>query len=228
MIYEVTLTQRYFDQLAINRWNYLSTGTPIGVTGSFALLTAMGLIDSAGVFPTGTIGEQLNGFQPVEVVWEGALCKAIREAPLDFYDYAYPAGTNGGNAGTDAASPALAYGFRTNRTRTDIRRATKRFVGVLEGGTNDGGVIDSATLTELEDLAALMSETLSYTDGGNSLTFAPIVVQKEEYTVPSSGKKAYRYYDTISEQMDHIMTGIVWTPYDRVRTQTSRQYGHGA
>jgi len=228
LIYEVTLTQRYFNQLAINRWNYLSTGTPTGVTGSFALLSALGFIDDDGVFPADTLGLSLNGFQPVEVIWEGVIAKAIREAPLDFYDYGYPAGTNGGNAGSDAASPALAYGFRTNRTRTDIRRATKRFVGVLEGGMNDGGVLDSATITAVEELADLMSETLSYTAGGNSLTFAPIVVQKEKYVVSGSGKDAYRYYDTISEQMDHIMQGIVWTPYDTVRTQTSRQYGHGA
>jgi len=47
------------------------------------------------------------------------------------------------------------------------------------------------------------------------------------YTEPPA-KKAYRYYETEEEQLEHIMENVTWTAYDRIRSQTSRQYGHGA
>lgn len=227
MIYEVVLSQTYFGQEVINRWNYLSTGTPVGITGAAALISAMGFKDTAGVLPADTIGAKLQGFQPVEIFFNSVLSKAIREAPTDFYDYGYPTGMTGSADGGTAASPTLAFGFRTQRVRTDVARGTKRFAGVQEVNMLTGGSWINTAQTWLNEIAALMSEVLSYTDGGNSLTFAPIVCGKLKYTAPS-GKDAYKYYPTISEQLEHTAQGIVWTPYDRVRTQVSRQYAHGA
>lgn len=228
MIYEVTLTQHYFDQLVVNRWNYLSTGTPVGVTGAFALMTAMGFILSPTDFPLGAIADTIQNMQSADVVWGGVLAKAIREAPTDFYDYGYPGGVVGAVTSGQGMSPINAWGFRTNRTRTDINRGTKRIVGITEGMADSGGVLVPVANEITAELAEKMSETLSYTDGGNSLTFAPIVVQKERYTVVPSGNFAYRYYSTIALQLEHIAQGVVWQGYDTVRSQTSRQYGHGA
>jgi hypothetical protein len=227
MIYEVVLSQTYFDQEIINRFNYLSTGTPVGITGSAALISAMGFKDTAGDLPAGTLGDKLQFFQPTEVKFNSVLAKAIREAPTDFYDYAYPTGMTGSAAGGVAASPILAFGFRTNRVRTDVARGTKRFAGVQEVNMDAGGAWVSDTVTWLNQMATLLSSVLSYTDDGNSLTFAPIVCGKLLYTAPS-GKPAYKYYPTISEQLEHTAQGVVWSPYDRVRTQVSRQYSHGA
>lgn len=226
MIYEITLETRYFDQQCINRWNYLSTGTPTGVKGSEALVAAMGFIPSGGFFTSGTIADQLQGISNADVTFVSVLSKAIREAPLDFYDNAFPSGVVGTAGGTGSMSPVIAYGFRTNRTRQDVSRATKRFVGANESQVGAGGVIDSGLLTALDNLASLMSATLSYTDGGNSLTFAPVVCSKYMYTAPPA-KKAYRYYPTIATQLEHTAQGISWNAYRTVRSQVSRQYGHG-
>lgn len=227
MIYEVVLTQEYFGQQVINRFNYLSTGTPVGVTGAFALISAMGLIPVSGDFPADTFGGALQDIQSDQAVFVSTLAKAIREAPTDFFDEGYPTGVTGDGTTTQATSPINAFGFRTNRVRTDIARGTKRFVGVKEGDVDAGGFIADATEPFLADIAEKMTDVLSYTDGGNSLTFAPIVVSRDK-TVDEDGKVSYPYYATIAEQLEHIATGIVWQPYDTVRSQVSRQYNHGA
>lgn len=225
IIYEVTLKQLYHGQDAVNRWNFLGTGTPISVVPSFALLTAMGLIPVAGVFPSGTFGRLLAETQPETVTFVQALARTITdEHPTDFFDFGYAAGISGLRDGVVGMTPVNAYGFRTNRVRTDISRGTKRFVGVCEEDVKEGGEFEDAAQGQLNSLAALMTANLTYTTGGESLTFAPIVCKKEEYTVPSSGKRAYRYYSTQAAQQLHMAQGIVWQAYDTVRSQTSRQY----
>jgi hypothetical protein len=227
MIYEVTLTGEYFGQQIINRWNYLSSGAAVGVVPAVALTTALGFVDDSGAFPVDTLAASIQFQLPPNYRFISLLAKAIREAPTDFYDLAYPLDCVGGNSGGTPMSPVLAYGFKTSRTRTDIARGTKRFVGVLESAVGAGGEWEAGVVTWLDDMASKMSATLSYTDGGSSLSFAPIVVQKEKITL-ESGKVTYRYYETISEQMEHIAQGIVWDYYRNVRTQNTRQYGHGA
>lgn len=224
IIYEVTLKQTYFGQSCINRFNYLGTGSPIAVIPSFALLSAMGLIDSSGSLPTGTLGGVIQDIVPSANVFVQALARTVTdENPTDFYDYSYPAGVVGQLASGQPMSPVLAYGFFTNRVRTDIARGTRRLVGVVESSVDDGGAIASATLTALNSLAALFTDTLDYTEGGESLHFSPIVVSKQLYTAPS-GKPAYKYYSTQAVQQEHMAEGVVWQPYDKVRSQVSRQY----
>lgn len=227
MIYEVAVTGLYYDQSTVNRWNYLSTGTPTGVTGAFALLNAMGGIPVSGSFPTDTVFGRWQDLVSPAFKFVSVLVKAIREAPTDFYDNAYATGVVGEGGGTGDMSPSAAFGFRTNRTRTDISRGTKRFAGVQESTIDPGGVIPSSTAGALALIAARMTDVLSYTDGGNSLTFAPVVCSKKK-TIQDNGKPTYNYYPTIAEQLAHTMTGIVWSAYDTQRTQVSRQYGHGA
>lgn len=224
IVYEVTLKQNFFGQTAINRWNYLGTGTPIAVVPAFALLSAMGLIDTAGVLPLDTVGGDIQRLQTGNTEFIQALCRTVtNENPTDFYDYPYPAGVVGSGSGSDSMTPVNAYGFFTNRVRTDISRGTKRFVDVVEGAVGPGGVLESAAITALNGLAEHMTDVLSYTTGGESLQFAPIVCGKLEYTTPS-GKRGYKYYSTQVLQQAHIAQGIVWQPYREVRSQVSRQY----
>lgn len=227
MLYEVVLFGELFSQETVNRWNYVSSGTPATVSGSFALMSAMGFIPNGlGNIPADTVMAYL--LAQVSSAWSAnnVLVRAAADyAPADFYELPYTTPFAGSQAG-NCNSPALSFGFRTNRVRLDIGRGTKRFAGVVEADSDNGGVITSARLAGLDALADVMSDVLEYDDEGNVLSFAPVVVQKEKYTAPS-GKPAYKYYDTLTEQMDHVASSILWQPYTTVRTQVSRQYGRG-
>lgn len=226
MIYELTITQSYFDQQVINRFNYLQTGTLLGASGAFALLTAFGAFPVSVTFPNDTVMGAWQDIVDPELIYVGALCKALYDDPTDFFDIAYATGVVGQEAGTLPMSPTAAIGFRSSRTRIDIARGTKRLAGVDETFVDDGGVINSSAAAVIATLADLMSDDLNYSGGGSSANFEPIICGKEKYTAPS-GKDAYRYYGTLTEQMAHIAQNIVWSGYSTIRTQTSRQYGHG-
>jgi len=226
MLFELTMLGTYFNQQIVNRWNYISTGTPAAVSLSFALMNAFGAIPDAGVYPSGSLFVTLmnslsNQFHVNTIV--ARACALY--SPADFYERPFPTPYSGGDSGV-ALSPVSAYGFRTNRVRLDIGRGTKRFVGVTEGQNEAGGVVASGALGALVTIGELMSDTLTYDDEGATLSFAPCIVSKLEYTTPS-GKKAYKYYPTLADQLEHIATGILWQPYDTVRGQASRQYGKG-
>lgn len=224
IVYELTLKQLFHGQSIVNRFNFLGSGTPLSVIPSFALINALGFIPTSGAFPTGTFGLLLQQTQPDDVTFIQALARTVTdEHPTDFYDEAFPTGVTGARTGVQSQSPIAAYGFRTNRVRTDIARGTKRFVGVCEPDTDAGGELTSAAQTALNALAAKMSEVVTYSSGGESLQFAPIVCKKLQYTTPR-GKRAYKYYPTQATQQLHIAQGIVWQPYDNVRGQESRQY----
>lgn len=229
MLYEAVLSYQYQGQQCINRWNYLSTGVPAAVSGSFGLAYALGFILSEPPdpeAPAGTLLAELVAALPDEVVFESATVRAAADYdPEDFYEVLFPASFTGEDAG-EAAAPFLAYGFRTNRVRTDISRGTKRFAGVVEGAMMNGGTLSSSAITLLNGWADIMSAVLEYTEDGESLSYTPCVVSKLEYTTPS-GKRAYKYYSTLALQLDHLAVGVTWQPYQEVRSQVSRQYGRG-
>ena len=226
MLYELTMFGRYFNQQIINRFNYVSTGEPASVLGSFALTAAFGAIAVDGVDPTTTLFYKIRiGLVTAYVVESIVVRAASLYAPTDFYERPFVTPVTGLVA-EEGLSPASAIGYRTNRVRLDIDRGTKRFVGVPEIYTQTGGVITAAALPNYTDCAEAMSDNLVYDDEGATVTFAPCIVSKKEYTTPK-GNRAYEYYPTLAEQLTHIATGIVWQPYTNVRTQTSRQYGRG-
>ena len=231
MIYEVTLETEYYNQICINRWNYRMTGTPAAVQGSFALLDAMGWTrpSVANVFPNDTLAGVIQGLVTNNVIFRMAVARALYSV-TDFYEVPF-VGPPVGEDADQALSPAMAYGFYTSRTRTDVRRATKRFPGCSTFRVGDGGVLTANGQTWVNGVAAAMSATLTYTDEGNSLSFAPVVCGKERYNVETKladpQGTAYRYYATLSAQNAHTADSVIWTPYNTVRTQTSRQYGKG-
>ena len=223
-LYEVTLVSEFEGQQCINRWNYVSTGVPAVTTGSFGLITAM---MGANVQPAdpaaGSLMLTIMELVTDTVKFSGLTAKAIYDV-VDFYERPFVPKLSGLNAGA-ALPPFAAFGFRTNRVRQDIARATKRFVGVDEG-LQEQGTITGVGITTMTDLAARMSEILVYNDEGNTITYAPCVVKKEQYTT-DKGTTAYRYYASEAEQMQNVATGILWQPYTTVRSQTSRQFGRG-
>jgi hypothetical protein len=234
ILLEVTLEQSYAGQEVINRWTYLGQGVPAAVSMSFALTSALGAVwDEISVppeYPDGSLMRILAEAQHNGVSFQTVTCKDVYSA-IDFYSTVFInplVGVQGG----EGLSPVLAFGFRTNRVRSDIRRATKRFVGVPEAQVGTLGVIVGGfIISHLIPLAEKMAEALSYDDEGNTLTFIPCVVKKERYNpetqLPDPEGTAYRYFEDPQVQEDFIASGVLWEPYEEVRSQVSRQYGRG-
>lgn len=225
-LYEVVLAQQYFAQDCVNRFNYVGEGTPSGVTGSFALTFALGAILTGDPLdlPVDGFMATLQALQNSQVVFQNVLVRNVYDVN-DFYTYAWTTPIVGGVSG-GGTSPAIAFGFSTNRVRADVRRGQKRFVGVSLSDDANGGLWVSGAITRMNALAAKMTDALAYTEGGNSLNFSPAVCKREPYTTPA-GNKAYRYHASKTTQLADTVTGVVWNRTVDARTQGSRQYGRG-
>jgi len=224
---EATLEGLYFNNQTINRFNYLFNGETATVTKSYGLAFAMGAVYAGATFAPGTIMLKLQNLLCVPYHFIQLTVRDVY-SDTDFHQVAF-LNDKDGLASGDAASPALAYGFRSNRTRLDIRRGQRRFAGVTETYMGSGGVLAGSGVTLCEELAELMSDALTFIDGSATLTYNPVIVQKERYAVPGSSpvRYAYRYYEDYSVQEDHLMSAIAWENQTTIRTQTSRQYGRG-
>lgn len=222
-VYEVSLFSTYNGQNCLNRFNYISSGIPSSVSGSFGLTFALGLaVPAAGN----------NLFRKIkDMLSQNVLFVAYKVAnlydPEDFNSAPFGSAQPGAQTG-ESLSPVMAYGFRSNQVTTAIARGTKRFVGVPENDSGPNGIVTGPALSGLlQPVANLMGETLTYDDEGNTLTYTPCVLGRQEYTTPS-GKVAYRKWPTEAEQLAHAAIGVDWEPYNSVRSQVSRQYGRGA
>jgi hypothetical protein len=225
-LYEVVLDQRFEGQQVINRFNYLGSGTPAAVTMSFALISAMGFIADGGVYPAGLFSS-IRDLQSSDLTYVEAVAKDVY-SNTDFYSL--PFTTLGGNVSPASGNqpPFVAYSFYTTRVRSDIRRGQRRFAGLVEGSVDSYGMLTSGNLALAGDLADWMDQILVYDDEGTDLTFIPVIVSKEKYTVPESGKDAYKYYDTFAEQEDHLAQGFEWAVRPQITTQNSRKVGRGS
>jgi hypothetical protein len=228
-LYELVIDQRYYNQQCINRYNFTSTGTPAAVLGAFALTSGGGFIADAGVYPVDTFFYNTRRVQNAGVAYQQIIVKNIYD-PTDFYALPYITPIFGLRDSGNQMSPSVASGIRSNQVRTDVGRGYKRFVGLSEGDVDQGGVIGTDMTTLLVELCTRYNAPITYDDEGNTLTFTQVIVSKEKY-VPDPLKPtkfAYKYYDTLAEQLDHVAAGIQWQPYTTQRTQTSRQYGKGS
>lgn len=231
-VMEVVLQQTYAGQETVNRWNYVSSGTPASVSLSFALINAMGgIYDAAGTpvgYPATRIMKLLAACQSSGVTFDLLYARDVYST-TDFYESPFVQPLVGAKSG-EAMPPFVAFGYRTNRVRTDVRRGTKRFVGLLESDNASLGTLLPAFVTGVgAALRTAMSAVLTYDDEGNTISFNPCVCGKEKY-VPDPAhpeKTAYKYYASQATQLSHTALGIQWDIYNTVRSQTSRQYGRG-
>jgi len=225
-LYELILVGGLFGQQTINKWTYLMSGTPASVTGAFALSYMFGATRIALAKPPNDtlfykiLDVQSNQQGYVEVIVNNLY------SPVDFYTTPFPARVEG-NINAGSQTPFVTAGFRTNLVRRDVGRGTKRFSGIPEEVTIAGGGFTQTYKDALAVLGTAMTNVLTYTDEGNNLTFAPVILSKQSYTTPS-GKRAYKYYPTEIEQVAKSAQSIVWQLYQEVRTQRSRQYGKGS
>jgi len=224
--YEVTVRQRYFDQLCINVFNYF-TSLSVGVTpNSLELLTLMGFIPTGDPldFPADTLAWHMAEQQNAGVEYLTAEARELYSV-TDFYEAVYSPALIGHLTSGEAMSPLAAYGVFSNRVRTDIRRGFKRFVGVSEGQIGSGGVLASGALGGVTAIADAMSASLT----GAAAVYFPCVISrlKEAYTEGGVTKYRYVLYPTPEEQEDHTAVGVTYAAYTTMRSQTSRQYGRG-
>ena len=223
-LYEVTLRQSYYGQQCINVFSYI-TLPGIGVTPSaLELLELMGFIPEGDplAFPDGTIADTIWTFQSSEVDFLSAEARELYSV-TDFYEAAYSPPIVGNLDTGDDMSPFVSYGFYSARVRTDIRRGFKRFVGVTEGVIDNGGVIGSGITAALTACAEAMSEELV----GLTAAYSPCVISREKIVDEETGQVTYQLYATEAEQEEHVANPLVYTFYDTVRSQVSRQYGRG-
>jgi hypothetical protein len=222
-IYEVTLNSTYYGQNCLNRWNYIAGGIPAAVQGSFGLAFAFGF---AQPVTAGTIYNRIKLVSSSSVIFTGYRVVNLYD-PEDFYSTPFGSAQNGDIA-SEGMPPFASYGFRSNQVTLAVARGTKRLVGVVESASLPGGGVLGTTLSsQLTPLAAAMGEVLTYEDEGNTVSYSPAILSRQEYA-PSPGKVAYRKYPTEAEQLEHAAIGISWEPYNTVRSQVSRQYGRGA
>jgi len=224
-IMEVVLRSVMLGQQCINRFNYVSSGDAGSVSKSFALVDAMGFVPSGGEPPADTIMDQLKAMTDAAVTFLEVQARDVYSV-TDFYTLPFPSAYNGEKTG-DSSAPFVAFGFKTNRVRSDIGRGSKRFVGIPEDYLGDGGVLNVDGNAAGVALAGLLSEVLLYPDVGDTISFSPAVVKKEAYTTPS-GRTAYRYRATEAAQLAQTAYPVEWEAYTNARSQVSRQIGRGS
>lgn len=225
MFYELVLFMTYYGQQCVNVFNYVMTGTPAVVTGSFGLASAFGALPiTLGEFPVDTMMGEIQGQLSDQLTFNQIRVKNVYDT-LDFYSVPFPAGIVGSQGG-EAASPAVAYSLRSNQTRLDIQAGQKRFPGVTETHMQPGGLLSSGMVTALTGLADIMSAPLEYTDEGNDLSYQ-LVVAKKFTDLEAEPPIKNAYWPTEAEQLDNVAASLTWTVRPYVSTQTTRQYGHG-
>lgn len=223
-MYQVTVRGVYFAQRIINVFSYLSGGAGSPTPSAFDLLKAMGFVleGDPPIFVPGSLAAGFRRLTSEHYSFTEVEARNLYSV-TDFYSLAYNPAVPGLSSGSDL-SPAVAYGFFSNRVRLDIKRGFKRIVGVEAEACGDGGVIVAPYVGFANTLATQMSAIL---DGDLGATYAPSVFQFEKYTTPS-GKSAYRPYEDEAVGLTHVAAGVTFSPYLETRTQVSRQYGRGS
>jgi len=227
-VMEIVTVGVYQQQEIVNRWNYIAASDAGAVSNSLLLAQGFGAtIDQVPPVNTNIIGKWLETVSSLFTLTEVNVRDVY--SPTDFYAAPMIPPAPGALAG-EAQAPFVAFGFRTNRVRADIRRGQKRFVGVRESDMESGGGVVAGVLTNLNALGVMMTNDIVVVEGATTHTFSPCVVGREKYTVPGTTppRYAYRYYEDEAEQLTFIALGMQWTPYTTVRSQVSRQYGHGS
>jgi len=217
-IYEIVARQTYDGKDCINVFEF-ATVNPLAAPNALELLTLLGFI------PSGTPSEY-----PADTffaAWRAAVSSGVtfvefeaRElySLTDFYVAPALPGTTGDIVGGGYMSSFNALGLFSNRVRTDIRRGTKRLVGMSEGMVSNFGLLESAELV----LLTAVADALSVAFDGAAATYRSCVISRERLVQPDGSVK-YDLYETRDEQLEHLAIPVSWFPYPEVRTQNSRK-----
>lgn len=221
-IMELLVRGVYRGKPNINRWHYVSSGTPASVSLSFALVYAFGAIEvgTPAAFPSGTMFAAMRAMQSTLFSYQEIQARDMY-SDLDFYTRPFTTPVNG-LVNDIGASPFESIGFRTNRVRQSVGRGFKRIGGIVDSMFQTEGRLSSSGISTATALASEMGQNLTYDDEGNTITFTPAVLSFQSYTTPN-GNRAYRPYATEAAQLDHAAQGVIWGFYNEARSQVSRQ-----
>jgi len=232
-IFEVSIRSRYFQQECMNVFHYVWNGAGSDTVGaSSALVAAMGwtgwTVENG--YPADSFAEVWQAVSHTSVTFESVLVRNIY-SNTDFYEWLFLLGgsSNSGLATGVAASPAFAFGFRSSKTRFDIKRGARRMVGVSETSMESGGAISPGTQTVLDIMALEFGEIF---DAGEGNSFSPAIVKKNRVPVldeegDPTGRFKYVFYTDPAVQVENSAYPVTWQAQTTVRTQVSRQYGRG-
>jgi hypothetical protein len=208
-------------QQCICRWDYFVPTSMIGAT-AVELLTLLGFVPTGdpATFTADSVALAVQTLCSDDLSFLEVQVEELY-TPTDFYTAAFSPAVHG-IEGAGIASITDAFGFYSARIRTDIKRSFKRIPAVPADAYLGGSVFTETYVGLLTDLATKMSVQLE----GVSATYSPATFQFQFYTTPA-GNPAYKKYVDPEEQADHVAYPLVWTPYETVRTQVSRQIGRG-
>jgi hypothetical protein len=229
-IFTATLQGRYFNQLLINRFQFISSSDVSPVEGCQALANALGAVDTSGVvlgnpLPSGTLMGTLEALQNAEIEYIAMEVITPYDA-FGLFERIFPAGTTGdsGSSG-DNLSPFIALSIRSDRTRRDVRRGFKRFAGVTESDVTATGPVPT-TLGRLGDVAASISGTITGDAGPLNVAFQSAVVPLKR--VPDSDPPQYEQFENEGAAVSASAFPVTYQAEDKVTTQNSRKVGRGA
>lgn len=221
-VMQLTLRADFGGKPVINRWHYISSGTPAAVSLSFALVSAFGLIPVGAIpaYPDPSVFQSIREAQSTLCVYQEAEAKDMY-SDADFYTRPF-VGTVAGLVNDIGASRFEAMGFRTNRVRQSVGRGYKRIGGLVDSMLQTLGALSATGVARATEIADEMSQILEYDDEGNTLTFTPCVLSYEPFLTPGE-PTIYRPYETATEQLEHAAVGVLWSHYPSARSQVSRQ-----
>lgn len=228
---ELTLQTRFAGQIFLNRFNYVwDEVSPSPDNLAQKLIDATGVNTYAGgEYEGNTLIWAIKAMLHQLCTFEIMTARDVDNV-FDIAEFLFPTGDagQGSNIG-DAAPPFVALGFRTSKTRGDIKRGAKRFSGLGENVFGTSGTISSAYLSLGNQVAVELSRILP--DGGTG-QFKPAVVHKKKVEVLNddggpTGRFKYVYWGDDDLNVQNSMFPVVFDLVTSIRSQTSRQFGRG-
>lgn len=214
-IWELTHTMSLQGQLCQNKYNFATLEA--GASAITAQALCLGFAD--GWFPV------INDVLTQSTVGQSVYARNLYD-PTDFFEDT--ANVANGAVSSDALPSFVAWSFRSNRGRTDMRRGYKRFPGVPETFVS-AGVATAGALVELGQIAALMDDPLVLFDEGSPVSLLLAILGREKY-LPNPTEEPdnwqYRYFETEAAQREKMFFPTDWD-YMGLTTQRTRKIGQG-
>lgn len=226
-MYRIVLEGRYGAQQIINEWEWISSEIPSGQSGAFGLCNVLGFVSGNGIdqFEADTLAGALRAAQTGDLQYISVFAANLYSV-TDFFSFGYTETIVGQRTG-QGMPPFVAAGFTSDRTRLDIRRGQKRFVGVSENDVDQTGYLNAGGVGIWGDVADIMQVPQVVDLGGTAVTYTPYVFSKKIIPATEEDPKKYVKWPTEAEALEHVARINQWVLKPTVRSQVSRQYGHG-